>query len=141
MLHHSVRRNLVGLILLVLSAAAVAAQEAPENQPADLSGISRLNITLDARGAASVALKVFDRKISVSIVPALEQMLQCPLEDAKERDADDDWVASARCAQAFRKKGLLVGGTIALTPLVAQLKQANVLRIEEIGRASCRERV
>ena len=129
-MHYSVRRSLVSLILLLLSAAAVAAQEAPENQPADPSGISRLDITLDARGAASVALKVFDRKISASIVPALEQMLQCPLEDTKERDADGDWVASARCAQAFRKKGLLVGGTIALTPLAAQLKQANVLRIE-----------
>jgi Zn-dependent protease with chaperone function len=130
LLHHSVRRNLVSLILLFLSAAAVVAQEAPENQPADTSGITRLNITLDARGAASVALKVFDRDISSSLVPAIEQMLQCPLENAKERAADGDWVASAHCAQAFRKKGLLVGGTIGLMPLAAQLKRANVLRIE-----------
>ena len=129
-MHHSVRRNLISLLLLCLAAAGANAQEATENQPADTSGITRLNVTLDARGAASVALKVFDRKISGSLVPALEQMLQCPLENAKERDADGDWVASARCAQAFRKKGLLVGGTLGLTPLVAQLKQSKVLRIE-----------
>src|SRR5579864_2168597 len=109
-----------------LSVAAVTAQETP----ADLAGSAKLTITLTASGAASTSLRVFDRHVSAPLAPAANQLLGCTLENVKDRESDDDWVFAGSCEHAFRRRGLLAGGTLNFAPLVEALRQAKVEHID-----------
>ena len=105
---------------------AVSAQE----QPSDHAGTARLTIALDARGAASVVLKVFERHVPSALAPVMSQVMGCEFRSAREGDADGDRIFRDQCPGAFLKKGLLVGGTIQFSPLIELLKKAKVKRLD-----------
>lgn len=121
---------LVGLCVITLFTSTAAAQD----PPGDSESPAKVEINLDARGAASVSLRVFDHNFSAPLTPAISRLLGCTLEDVKDRNADDDRLFSARCARAFRKKGLLVGGEIKPAPLLGVLREAGVERLEVLIR-------
>jgi Zn-dependent protease with chaperone function len=125
-----VSRYLVPSCFITLSLLTATAQE-----PAgDSESPAKLEINLNARGAASVSLRVFDHHLTSPLTPLVSQLLGCRLEDVKDRTADDDRLFSARCAAAFRKKGLLVGGEIKLAPVLGVLRQAGVNRLAVVIR-------
>lgn len=118
--------NLVGICVVSLFLPIGSAQE-PFH---DSSGSAKLTITLNTRGAATISLRAYDRHIAAGLTQPANQLLGCILQSVKERESEDDWVFSGRCDDAFRRRGLLAGGTINLGPLVTVLHQAKVGRID-----------
>ncbi len=115
---------------MCLSACALFGQE----EPADAAAPAKLEIDLDARGGASVALRIFGRSLPSSLAPALSQVLGCAFPDPKESDMEGDRTFSGRCAHAFRKRGLLVGGQLEFAPLMNVLKTAGVDGVDVVIR-------
>jgi Zn-dependent protease with chaperone function len=113
-----------------LSACALFGQE----EPGDSAAPAKLEINLDARGGASVALRIFGRSLPSSLAPALSQVLGCGFADPKESDMEGDRTFSGSCAHAFRKRGLLVGGQLEFAPLMNVLKTAGVDGVDVVIR-------
>src|SRR5689334_12191724 len=97
-----------------------------QEESAESAGSAKLEINLDAHGGAKVALKIPERSTASPLAPVLNQVIGCRFENPKDRDVEGDWVFAGRCAGAFRKRGLLVGGQIQFTPLMEVLKEASV---------------
>ena len=79
-------------------------------------------------------LKIFDRTQPVPLTPVMDRVMSCRLTSVKETDGGGDHAFSARCAHAFLKRGLLVGGHVQLAPLMEVLKQANVPELDAVIR-------
>jgi Zn-dependent protease with chaperone function len=120
----------VSVAFVCVSACLVFGQE----EPADSPSAAKLNIQIDAHGGATVELKIFDRSLPISLVPVMRQMMSCDVTNVKETDGEGDRIFSARCAHAFLKRGLLVGGRVQLAPLMEVLKQANVPSLDTVIR-------
>ena len=120
----------VGVVLLCLSACALFGQE----EAADIAPSAKLNIQIDAYGGATVDLKIFDGSVPASLAPTMRQVMGCDFTGLKETDGEGDRIFSARCAHAFLKRGLLVGGHVRLAPLMEVLKQANVPSLDAVIR-------
>jgi len=93
-----------------------------------------LEINIDAHGAAAVHIKLIEPQTPAPLAPAIEQLVGCTFDNAKDREFEGDWIFSGRCAGAFRKRGLLVGGQLHFAPLMEILKQAEVERLEVMVR-------
>ena len=119
-----------GVLLLSLSASALFGQE----EPAEPAPSAKLNIQIDAYGGATVDLKIFDGSVSASLAPTMRQVIGCELTGMRETEGEGDRIFSARCAHAFLKRGLLVGGHLQLAPLMEVLKQANVPSLDVVIR-------
>jgi len=115
---------------LCVSACIVFGQE----EPADSSSAAKLNVQIDAHGGATIELKIFDRSLPISLAPVMRQLMSCDLTNVKETDGEGDRMLSARCAHAFLKRGLLVGGHVQLASLMEVLKQANVPSLDAVIR-------
>ncbi|MBZ5595774.1 MAG: M48 family metalloprotease [Acidobacteriia bacterium] len=130
MTYGTVRRQLIGLCLAAVFACAAAGQE----QSAETAAPAKMEIRLDAYGAAAVNLRIPGASLHSPLTPLISQVLGCNFENPKDRDVAGDWVFSGRCAGAFRKRGLLVGGQFQFAPLVEALKEAQVERLDVIIR-------
>jgi len=128
--YRAARRRLVSVAFLCVSACVVFAQE----EPADSSSAAKLNVQIDAHGGATVELKIFDRSLPISLAPVMRQVMSCDVTNVRETDGEGDRIFSARCAHAFLKRGLLVGGHVQLAPLMEVLKQANVPELDTVIR-------
>jgi Zn-dependent protease with chaperone function len=106
------------------------AQE-PSDEPAKPP---KLEINFDVQGAAVVSIRIVDTSLQSPLAPAINQLLGCTFENPKDRGVDGDWIFSGRCAGAFRRRGLLVGGQIQFAPLMQVLKDAEVERVDVIVR-------
>ncbi len=124
------RQHWGSVCLLCFFACAAFGQE----ESRDSAAPPRLEISLDARGGASVQLKIFERQMPAPLAPAMEQMLGCAFDHPKDRNVEGDWIFSGRCAGAFRKRGLLVGGQLQFAPLMEALKQADVQHLDVVVR-------
>jgi Zn-dependent protease with chaperone function len=109
-----------------LYACAVLAQD----QTGDSTGTAKLEINLDARGGAKVALSAPERKMPAPLAPVISQAVGCAFNNPKDREVDGDWKFSGACQGAFRKRGLLIGGGLEFAPLMAILKKAGVKRLD-----------
>lgn len=118
-------RNLVGVCLPFLFACAAFGQD---------TTASKLEINIDAHGAAAVYLKIFERKVPGPLAPIMQRVIGCAFDNPKDREIEGDWIFSGRCAGAFRKRGLLLGGELQFAPLIDILKQAKVERLEVVVR-------
>jgi Zn-dependent protease with chaperone function len=93
-----------------------------------------LEINIDAHGGAEVHIKIFEPKTPTPLAPAIERLAGCAFDNPKDREIEGDWIFSGRCAGAFRKRGLLVGGQFDFAPLMGILKHSNVERLDVIVR-------
>jgi Zn-dependent protease with chaperone function len=118
--YRTARRHVVNFCAVWLYACAALAQEQ------SAAGTAKLEINLDARGGATVALTAHERRMSTPLAPAMSRVLGCEFNNPKDREVDGDWKFSGACAGAFRKRGLLIGGEIEFPPLMALLKEANI---------------
>ena len=118
--------HLVSICIVCLSACAALGQQ----EAADTAGSAKLEINLDAHGGAKVALKIPERSTTFPIAPFMNQVIGCSFENPKDRDVEGDWIFAGRCAGAFRKRGLLVGGEIQFAPLMEVLKEAGVQKLD-----------
>ena len=125
------RRHLVSSFILCLSACAVLAQEESSDSA---TPTAKLEINLDARGGASVVAKVFEGKATSSLAPVISQTMGCAFDQSRESALEGDWRFAARCAGAFRKRGLLVGGQIQFAPLIEALKTLGVESLDVVIR-------
>jgi Zn-dependent protease with chaperone function len=91
-------------------------------------------MNIDAHGGAAVHIKIFEPKKPAPIAPAIERLVGCAFDNPKDREIEGDWIFSGRCAGAFRKRGLLVGGQLDFAPLMEILQPAKVERIEVLVR-------
>lgn len=130
MTYGTVRRPLIGLCLAGVLACAAAGQE----QSAETVTPARMEINLDAYGSAAVSLRIPETSLHSPLAPIIHQVLGCNFENPKDRDVAGDWVFSGRCAGAFRKRGLLVGGQMQFASLVGVLKDAEVEHLDVIIR-------
>ena len=130
MTYGTVRRRLTPFCLVTLLACAAAAQE----QSAETVAPAKMEINLDAYGGAAVNLRLPETSLHSPLAPLISQALGCNFENPKDRDVAGDWVFSGRCAGAFRKRGLLVGGQIQFGLLVGALKGTGVERMAVIIR-------
>ena len=64
----------------------------------------------------------------------MSQTIGCAFDHPKESTVDGDWRFSGKCAGAFRKRGLLVGGQILLAPLSEALKTLGVQHLDVVIR-------
>ncbi len=129
-----VRRHLVSSLLLCLFACPVFAQEEPSD---GASPTAKLEINLDARGGASVVAKVFEGNEgsgNSSLAPVMSQTIGCAFDHPKESTVDGDWRFSGKCAGAFRKRGLLVGGQIQFAPFSEALNALGVQHLDVVIR-------
>ena len=94
----------------------------------------KLEITIDAQGAATVSIRIADTSLQSPLAPAMNQLMGCTFENPRDRAIDGDWVFSGRCDGAFRRRGLLVGGQIQFASLMQVLKDAEVERLDVIVR-------
>jgi Zn-dependent protease with chaperone function len=120
-------RNLVGVCLPFLFACAAFGQEESGDSTA---APSKLEINIDAHGGATVHVKIFEPQMPAPLAPAIEHLVGCAFDNPKDREVEGDWIFSGRCAGAFRKRGLLVGGQLQFAPLMEVLKLAKVERLE-----------
>ena len=118
------------VVLLCLSPCTLFAQEAPSEPTPS----AKLSIQIDAYGGAAVDLKIFDGSVPTSLAPTMRQVMGCEFSGMKETEGEGDRIFSARCAHAFLKRGLLVGGHVQLAPLMELLKQANVPSLDAVIR-------
>ena len=91
-------------------------------------------MNIDAHGGAEVHVKIFEPENPAPLAPAIERLVGCAFDNPKDREIEGDWVFSGRCAGAFRKRGLLVGGQFDFAPLMEILKHSNVERLDVIVR-------
>jgi len=122
---------LAALCLFCFWSCTARAQEEPESAPAIPA---KLEIDLDARGGAAVALNIFERQISSPLQPVMAQVAGCLFVNPKDREANGDWVFSGRCSGALLKRGLLIGGQLRFAPLLQFLKQAGVDKLDVVIR-------
>ena len=118
------------VVLLCLSPCTLFGQEAPSEPTPS----AKLSIQIDAYGGAAVDLKIFDGSVPTSLAPTMRQVMGCEFSGMKETEGEGDRIFSARCAHAFLKRGLLVGGHVQLAPLMELLKQANVPSLDAVIR-------
>ncbi len=123
--YRTARLHCVSVLLLCLSACTAFGQY-QDSDSGDLTASAKLDIEIDAHGGAGVELKIFDRSLPMSLAPVMREVMSCNLMNVRESDGEGDHIFSARCAHAFLKRGLLVGGQVKLAPLTEVLKQANV---------------
>jgi len=121
-----VRRNLVSVSLPFLFACAACGQDGSGNSTAS----SKLEINIDARGGADIRAKIFEPQKPVPLAPAIEHLAGCAFDNPKDREVEGDWIFSGRCAGAFLKRGLLVGGQLDFAPLMEILTRAKIDRLE-----------
>ena len=120
------RRFGLTLCLASFFACAVLA----EDGSAESAETTKLEVKFDARGGAEVSLKMFERQPPSPLAATMGQVLGCAFENPKDKEVAGGWVFAGRCAGAFRKRGLLVGGQIEFAPLMEVLKHANVERVD-----------
>ncbi len=120
------RRSLVSVCLPLLFACAVYGQEPSGNSTV----ASKLEIGIDARGAAEVHAKIVEPQNPAPLASAIERLAGCAFDNPKDREVEGDWIFSGRCAGAFFKRGLLVGGRLDFAPLMEILTHAKVDRLE-----------
>jgi len=101
-----------------------------QEESAGSAGSAKLEINLDAHGGARVALKIPERSEASPLALVMNRVIGCSFENPKDRNVEGDWIFSGRCAGAFRKRGLLVGGQILFTPLMEVLKEASVEKLD-----------
>ena len=101
-----------------------------QEESAEAAAPAKLEINLDARGGASVTLKIIERNMKSPMAPSMNELAGCKFENPKDRDVEGDRIFSGRCAGAFRKRGLLVGGRLQFGPLMEALKAAKVERLD-----------
>jgi len=128
--YETLHRALIGLCLAGVLACPAGAQE----PSAETVAPAKMEINLDAYGAAAVSLRLSETSLHSPLAPLINQVLGCNFENPKDRDVAGDWVFSGRCAGALRKRGLLVGGQIQFAPLVEALREAGVDRLVVIVR-------
>jgi Zn-dependent protease with chaperone function len=116
---------------LCLSACAAFAQEESSDSAPPTA---KLEINLDARGGASVAAKVFEGSATSSLASVISQTIDCAFDNPHESKIDGEWKFAAKCAGAFRKRGLLVGGQIRFAPLSEALKALGVESLDVVIR-------
>jgi len=125
-----VRRSLVSVCLPFLFACAACGQEESGNSTAS----SKLEINIDAHGAAEVHAKIFEPQKPVPLAPAIKHLAGCAFDNPKDREVEGDWLFSGRCTGAFLKRGLLVGGQLDFGPLMEVLQRAKIDRLDVIVR-------
>ena len=81
-------RNLVGVCLPFLFACAALGQE----ESGDPTTSSKLEINIDAHGAAEVHVKIFEPENPAPIAPAIEHLVGCAFDNPKDREIEGDWV-------------------------------------------------
>ena len=118
--------RLAGLCLTGFLASTAVAQESSSEPPKPTT----LEIHLDTRGDAAVSLRIPDASLQAPLTPAINQLMGCAFANPKDRAVEGDWVFSGRCAGAFLRRGLLVGGQIQFAPLMQLLKDADVERLD-----------
>lgn len=125
------RWHWLSIVFLCLSTCAVFGQD---DESADTAPAAKLSVEIDAHGAAAVEVKIFGRNLPSPLAPMMRQVMACGLSGVKETDSEDGHIFSGRCAHAFLKRGLLVGGHVQLAPLMEVLKQADIPALDAVIR-------